>query len=738
MPRRPSIRCLAALCIAALALAAAVPDAGALDRGGKVTPEDVKRALDRGRQALMRNLIAYRGQNEPGYRVLCLMALLNSGVKPNDPSVVDEIADVARRAELMVTDNYQGVYRAGLLLSLFSMTKDNKYKTVATTVARCLMRHQSPNGGWGDNSRTQFALLGLKSAEDMGVDVPDSVYTSARKHIEAGQAPDGGWGYTAAQATSYGSMTAAGISSMFITGGRLYRGTKECGQGASDRRLVKGLEWMARNFSVRSNPGTGGMGHHYYYLYGLERIGVLMAQKTIGGHDWYREGAEYLVRAQSDDGTWREDWAGTEFAMLFLGKGSAPVAIQKLRYGQDWNPDPYDAKELTEFAARDMDTPMTWQVTDTDASAEELAAAPILYLQGHRSFTFDDAFRKRLRLFIDNGGFVMISNCCGSADFDEAVRKEFKVIFPDSAFDPLPNDHLIYTLRHRIVAPQAFMIEGLNTGCRTSVFYAPNDICCAWGGCDGCKDPKCVRGPEQARKLGVNLIALAIGANKLKDKLEEIDLLVKPTEAKIERGALVIGQLFHQGEWDPDPASIPNLTKTLREQTGMRGNVAKRRVVLGTDDPGDYPMLYITGHKKFEYTDEQVKALRAYLDKGGFLFADPCCGKADFDIAFRKLCAKLYPDQDLERLARTHPVLDAPYKIESVEYKPNVKRFFPELKSGEPYVEGISVKGRLAILYSRFNVGCELHGHVCPSCMGLQSADAYKLAVNAVMYALSH
>ena len=172
----------------------------------------------------------------------------------------------------------------------------------------------------------------------------------------------------------------------------------------------------------------------------------------------------------------------TEFAMLFLGKGSQPVAIQKLRYDGEWNPDPYDVKHLVEFAARDLATPMTFQITNTFASAEELATAPILYLQGHKEFSFDKDFRREVKAFIDQGGFVFASACCGRKAFDKSFRKEMKKIYPDAAFEKLPANHPVYHVRHRIAKQEAFMIEGLNTGCRTSVLYAPHDLCCAWGG----------------------------------------------------------------------------------------------------------------------------------------------------------------------------------------------------------------------------------------------------------------
>ena len=58
------------------------------------------------------------------------------------------------------------------------------------------------------------------------------------------------------------------------------------------------------------------MGHvwHYYYLYGLERVGRLSARRLIGEHDWYREGAEYLVRQQQESGYWPHPARGSLLA----------------------------------------------------------------------------------------------------------------------------------------------------------------------------------------------------------------------------------------------------------------------------------------------------------------------------------------------------------------------------------------------------------------------------------------
>src|SRR4029079_8601355 len=73
----------------------------------------------------------------------------------------------------------------------------------------------------GDFSNTQFALLGLHEAVRAGAIVPEGVWRAAEKAWVVCQQRDGGWGYSVDPRTSTGSMTAAGIASLYITGNSL-------------------------------------------------------------------------------------------------------------------------------------------------------------------------------------------------------------------------------------------------------------------------------------------------------------------------------------------------------------------------------------------------------------------------------------------------------------------------------------------------------------------------------------
>ena len=132
-------------------------------------------------------------------------------------------------------------------------------------------------GGYWDNSNAQFAILGLHSAASAGIKIPRESWERVEKHFLETQNPDGGWGYQ--RGGSGGSMSCAG----------LFRGGE-------------GLEWLAGQFTVEENPNESG--NQFYYLYGLERVGVLAGTEFLGDHEWYPEGAQYLLAQQSGDGSW--------------------------------------------------------------------------------------------------------------------------------------------------------------------------------------------------------------------------------------------------------------------------------------------------------------------------------------------------------------------------------------------------------------------------------------------------
>jgi hypothetical protein len=208
------------------------------------------------------------------------------------------------------------------------------------------IKKQRDGGASGDNSNTQYASLGLRACYDAGIIIPEeSIQTAVRWLIESMHAADGGddkagkgavvsggetpgkpmgWSYKGAdEGKAYGSMTAGGVGALTIYDYMLKKDWKK------DANVKNGLAWLGKNFSATSNPGRGNA-WELYYLYGIERAGVLYGTEKIGDHDWYIEGAKHLLGTQGDDGSWKVSggehptW-DTCFAILFLKKATKPL-----------------------------------------------------------------------------------------------------------------------------------------------------------------------------------------------------------------------------------------------------------------------------------------------------------------------------------------------------------------------------------------------------------------------------
>lgn len=177
----------------------------------------------------------------------------------------------------------------------------------------------------GDNSCTQFALLGLRSAARSGVVIPDAVWQKSADWLVSCQSDDGGWSYSRGQGSgeSYGSMTVAGICGLVICQAYLKQ------DFLNNSNVQDGMRWLDDNFAVDKNPPELGTTWHYYYVYGLERVGAVSGLDKFGDHDWYQAGVEYLLAHQKKNGSWNSSPTDTAFALLFICKGTPDLKLRQ-------------------------------------------------------------------------------------------------------------------------------------------------------------------------------------------------------------------------------------------------------------------------------------------------------------------------------------------------------------------------------------------------------------------------
>jgi len=767
----------------------------------QVNPEDdalrsqILLAIEAGQKSLIRQQNrdgtwpnpTYSG-NQVGLTSLATLALITSGLPPEHDAVKRGISWL-KRPEVDPEATYDLAMAIMALAASDDPTVRGKIGKLAFRLEE-LQNRGTAAGAWGyrdtshwDNSNTQFAILGLREAADVGIQIDRDVWQRSQDHFLKNQIgpvdlPNGSaWQYTPGGGPT-GSMTVAGIASLSITRTMLDSdknvgpdGVIDCCRLQNepvDLAIESGIRWLSTHFRVRTNPGS----EHWplYYLYGLERAGRFTGQRFFGEHDWYREGAEFLVSTQNvREGTWQtrqEDAvAGTSLALLFLSKGLSPVVINKLKYGprnpqrgevigRDWNRHQRDISNLVDFTSRQPGWPrlLTWQVVDLQMAAagegvSALLQSPIQFLSGtDRPDVISGRELELLRNYLLQGGFLFSMQNCESADFDDGFRELVRKLF-DGQYElqKLPPTHDIYRSEH-VFPPDGHVPElwGVDVGCRTAIIYAPYDHACRWDKWMRFEPPRrpiALRTQiDRSMKLGLNVIAYATG-RELQDKLQRPQSLSPADLTRMSDGALTIARLRHTGGWDTAPNALRRLKQALES---VNLDVASETPTLAATDPTlfGFPLLYMHGRKNFQLSSDETTKLKEYLENGGFLFADACCGASQFDDSFRKMIEQCL-GKKLERI----PMDDEIYRLELGYDIRRVRRRMPtslpgqgglasEESTGEPYLEGIKIGDKYAVVYSKYDLSCALERQSSASCAGYPTEDAVKIAVNIVVYGL--
>jgi prenyltransferase beta subunit len=271
----------------------------------EVTPEEVRDAIKHAvnfieQQQRADGSWSDYGGYPGGVTALCTLALLNAGVPADDDHIQHALGRIERYSRPQLT------YVTALQTMVYCQANPKQYlariQRNADWLEATQIKEGPYRGGWsypqgsGDNSNSQFALLALHEAEHAGATVRYEAWARAKAYWEEAQNVDGSWGYHK-KTPGTGSMTCAGIASLIITSDRFRQPNVKvvgdqilCCQraDADDDRFERAMQWLGHTFTVSGNPGYPGQLWLMYYLYGVERVGRMTAQRFLGKHDWYR------------------------------------------------------------------------------------------------------------------------------------------------------------------------------------------------------------------------------------------------------------------------------------------------------------------------------------------------------------------------------------------------------------------------------------------------------------------
>lgn len=286
--------------------------------------------------------------------------------------------------------NETRMYSLGLALIFLCELDAEAHRSEIDKFLGALAVAQKPHGGWGypadhklhaltgDTSMTQYAVLGLWTADQKGIPIRNDLAQRVCVWLGKTQDPSGAWGYQGNPAPGSGadfdrieqkeirpSMAVAGLGSIYMCADLL--GLSDAVRSAKiddkaielppalvpvDSQLKKrkstGSAEMARMIKRATTDGNKWFNENYtvvqrryglYYLYSMERFKSfreLVDNIQDEEPRWYNDGVAHLKSIQQNDGSWTGGCgkaADTAFATLFLMRSTKISINQKASYG---------------------------------------------------------------------------------------------------------------------------------------------------------------------------------------------------------------------------------------------------------------------------------------------------------------------------------------------------------------------------------------------------------------------
>ena len=196
--------------------------------------------------------------------------------------------------------------------------------------------------------------------------------------------------------------------------------------------------------------------------------------------------------------------------------------------------------------------------------------------------------------------------------------------------------------------------------------------------------------------------------------------------------AVTVARLRYDGggNWYWGRSAIPNLHKFLKENTKIE--ISDNEVVVKPTDPElfRYPFLFLTGHGNIRFSDDEVTALRTYLENGGFLFANDSYSLAE---SFRREISRVFPDKQLVELPFSHQlyhnVFDFPNGLPKIHQHDG--------KPSQGYA--IILDGRVAVFFAfESDIGDGWEDPDVYNDPPEKRLAALRMGANLVQYALTH
>lgn len=193
---------------------------------------------------------------------------------------------------------------------------------------------------------------------------------------------------------------------------------------------------------------------------------------------------------------------------------------------------------------------------------------------------------------------------------------------------------------------------------------------------------------------------------------------------------------YRSGDWDTDQRMPANLLNSLIEYTTVPVHPQEKVIDLSSNELFNAPFCYLSGHKLVQFDAQESAFFSKYVQNGGFIFVDDCNHDIDglFAKSFETQMSSLFGPEALRKIPSTHDIYRSFFQFEK---GPPTTSF--ELNGWgddlvHDYLKAIEINGRIAVLYSNKDYGCEWDYDFRNK--RFLAEDNTKFGVNIIMYAM--
>jgi Domain of unknown function (DUF4159) len=204
-------------------------------------------------------------------------------------------------------------------------------------------------------------------------------------------------------------------------------------------------------------------------------------------------------------------------------------------------------------------------------------------------------------------------------------------------------------------------------------------------------------------------------------------------------------QDFYGEPWYIDaPAAEQNLSRRVKTATAIN---VEDPIVMPFDDPRlfEHPWIYVVEPGFLRMRDADVAILREYLLRGGSIYFDDFHGPFEWDNLAREL-KRVFPEREIVEVGKDHPIFSCFYKIDAYPQVAGLGSFLAgrtwEKGGFVPHLRTILDDNGRMMVFINWNTdmgdGWEWsNAEEYPGYLKF-TAMAYRMAINEIVYALTH